>query len=180
MKGKSLLVSMVLIGVGLVLLAGCQTAKEPAPAPDRVAALSDMSIISVEIEAPPEAVFSYMTDLENFYEWEWTENSNYQGPEMGKTWDCSFEFQGQKLSGSVVVVEYIPGKKWGIAFNGDFHGTDTWLFVPAGAGTKLTFIQFAAAVGPDMTWEAWNSIIQENKKNIEKGLQKIKELVERQ
>ena len=171
---------MAVLGLGLALLTACPPpAPPPAPAPNRVAGLSEISISSVEIAAPPEAVFSYVTDPAHYSEWEWSKISNVQGQGLGQTMDWSIEFLGDKLSGHSVVVDYIPNQKWGAAWNGDFHGTDTWLFVPAGAGTKLIFIQYGAAVGQDMTKEAWDAVVQEAKKNIERALQKIKAATEK-
>ncbi|HUT52012.1 MAG TPA: SRPBCC family protein [bacterium] len=144
-----------------------------------VSSLSDTTMAGVEIAAPPEAVFSYLTDPAHFAEWEWSQNSNYQGRGLGETWDWSIEIAGQKLGGHAMVVDYLPGQKWAVAWNGDFHGTDTWLFVPAGAGTRLSFIQYAATVGPHMTRTDWDSIVQANRKDIEQTLQKIKARLEK-
>ncbi|OGP56026.1 MAG: hypothetical protein A2V67_13865 [Deltaproteobacteria bacterium RBG_13_61_14] len=181
MKAKGFRYGMLLaVGLGALLLSACSPPPPaPSPAPNRVAGLSDISISRVEIAAPPEAVFSYLADPAHFSEWEWSKISNVLGQGLGRTNDWSIEFQGKKLSGHSVVVDYIPNQKWSAAWNGDFHGTDTWLFVPTGAGTKLIFIQYGAAVGPDMTQEAWDAVVQEAKKNIEQTLQKIKAAVEK-
>jgi len=93
------------------------------------------------IDAPPEKVFAYVSDLEKHGEWGTHDNSVKRRDDspiaLGKVYDSvGHQFGTQKEV--VTVIDYVPGKRFGYESTGKIgvvrHAFD---LAPMGAGTRV-------------------------------------------
>lgn len=148
-------------------------------AAQEVSSLSDTGMVSVVINAPVEKVFAYMTDPARSSEWSWSSASNVKGQGLGQTSDWEVEVGGMAFRGQGVTVEYVPNQKVVENFWGDVHGSNTWLYLPEGEGTKVILIQTASLSTAGMARKDWEGLVQANMQSLQKALQKAKEMLEK-
>jgi uncharacterized protein YndB with AHSA1/START domain len=107
--------------------------------------ISDTFIVSLEIKAPVEKVFSYMN--QHCSEWHGSKISNVQGEGLGRTSDYLAEWPGISGHGKIVVVEYVPNQKVVEFIRGDGNGgtwfnLENYLWLPIEGGTKLVITSY--------------------------------------
>ncbi len=107
---------------------------------------SDGSVVevSIDIEAPLEAVWSLVSDINlsaqfqgEFQSAEWVDD----GPALGAEFRGKNERNGRQWETSSWVCEYTPNEAFGWAVSDKNNPGATWTFrlVPTVSGTKLTF-----------------------------------------
>ncbi len=167
MRAKGFFAAMLLVGLALAAC-GCGGA--------RMENMTDTGMLSVKINAPPSKVFAFVNDPKNGEKWSWANPSNSQGQGVGRTVDWTLEVGGMSFKGQTVTVDVVPNQRIVEQFMGDADGSNTYLFLPEGGGTKLILIQTASV---DMPRAAKNMVTEKNKEAIEQSLQRLKAAVEK-
>jgi hypothetical protein len=179
MKGKSLLMSMVLIGMVMALAGACT--KERTAAPIYSGAVSG----SIVIQAPPEQVFSYVENIENAKQWNtgFRDVSDVEGEGLGRTHTWKTEDLGLTWDGINIRSEYVPNRKTetiAIFSNAEIHGCLTNLYLPHPEGTRLIFVRKYAGEPPQaMKNMSAGKITDGLQKSLEGQLKNIKGALEK-
>jgi uncharacterized protein YndB with AHSA1/START domain len=125
---------MVLVGMGLALMAGCETKMAPAEA-----GISDTIIKHIVIDAPPATVSNYMwikgvsVDDSGRATVEWVPEykcEDYQGKrgQIGRSCQATLEVAGTDYRSEYVVIRHVP----------NIDGTLTYFLAPHEKGSRLT------------------------------------------
>lgn len=144
---------------------------------------------SVVINAPPDRVFTYVSDLRNFKDWSpWARidpatSYTFEGPEVGPGQRMKWVSTNERVgSGSQEIVDLTPGQQVRLALDFGSMGTArAWYDIaPDGSGTLLTW-GFVTELGrnPLMRWmglmfDRWIG------SDFETGLQSLKTNLESQ
>src|SRR5439155_26309555 len=99
---------------------------------------------STVINRPLAEVFAFVSDFENHPKWEknFLEVERLSGgPDTtGTTYRCVFRFPGQKVTSTLEITEFVPGRR--VAFRADkpamARPVGAILFAPDGDGTRVT------------------------------------------
>jgi uncharacterized protein YndB with AHSA1/START domain len=124
----------------------------------------------VVINRPPEQVFTFISDLDNWRQWR-PEPQEVEkitpGPvAVGTIWRLTGDVQGQSIVVTVEVTEYASNRQFGFkTTSGPIQARDTFTLMPVAGGTKLNFALELA----DPAREQW-----------EKDMRILKELLEAQ
>ena len=139
---------------------------------------------SIEIDAPLEAVFNYIKDLENMPEWmtscESHKITSEQKYGVGTTTHCVMEQAGRIIEWDAVVTEYIENRKQAWHCDKPSKNDGIFEFEPTEEGTKVTF-----TMDYDLPYSILGMIIDKLKvskaieKNVDEGLTKLKEILEK-
>lgn len=95
---------------------------------------------SIDIKAPVERVFSYITNPVNRVEWipDISSIRNINGEGRGQTWDYIYKLHGIPIKGKVEVTEYIQNKRYSHKNNRGFAKNWHYDFQSTTDGTHLT------------------------------------------
>lgn len=97
---------------------------------------------TIEIKAPAEKIFAYVTDPKNLPEiWPslWEVKDVKQLPEgVGSTYKWAYKMAGMRFEGTTEVTEFVPNKWAVVKDHGAIEGTRTFQLKPENGWTKYT------------------------------------------
>jgi carbon monoxide dehydrogenase subunit G len=143
-----------------------------------------MAIIerSIDIKAPLERVFSYITDPANRVEWipDVSSIRNTSGSGKGQKWDYTYKMHGIPIKGKVEVTEYIQNKRYSHKNNRGFAKNWSYDFQSTSEGTRLTVtvemvpysLPFVGKIGEE-------GMIKSSEKNADIAVSNIKKNLEK-
>jgi carbon monoxide dehydrogenase subunit G len=130
MKGKSLILVMILAAMGLMLFSACS----PQP-------WSGMTTGSIVIAVPPGKVFAHLTDPEKLTEIATNiKDLKCDGKGVGAICTWKGENFGETYEGRSVIIEHVTNRKTVVAHmtnDGGVAWTVTTIYLPHPQGTKL-------------------------------------------
>jgi len=135
---------------------------------------------SINISAPVEKVFAYVTDPVNAPEWfvGMTEASNITGSGVGKHYHWKYRMVGVPLRGEGTFVEYVPNERAVLETKGGVTGKLTYTFTAHEGGTKLSVETEYTIPVPVLGKLAEKLVLKRNQRESEMGLQNVKERLE--
>ena len=142
---------------------------------------------SIIINAPIEKVYDYILHgaetgpifIPNLMT---HENISPETPDVGQTWDWTFNMLGVDLKGKAEITMVERNKKWEMKTSGESGSvTSTWLytFTPEGSGTKVA-IEIGYEIPQSVLAKVANVVLVErvNEKNADEGLANLKLILE--
>jgi len=158
---------LVVLCLGALLLMSCS------------AAMSGLEVASIEIKAPPEKVFNYVSDPAN---WKGTYEpiksvSNIQGQGLGQTFDWTTEWKNIRGQGHAVVTVFEPNRKF--VAESTCGKTITYILTPTPDGTKLTLSVRHAEELPVGGKPVKQYVLKELRKSFDNMLSNVKTAVEK-
>ncbi len=135
------------------------------------------------VNAPLQRVFDMIYDFENVPKWmvgmEEVRNISPGERGVGSSFEWTYNMVGVKFDGSSRIVSLDPPRKAVIESTGGIDSTWTWTYVAEGQGTRLTCDLEYEVPGAGLGKIADKLVVERtNAKNLEKGLENIKALVE--
>ncbi|HUT52014.1 MAG TPA: SRPBCC family protein [bacterium] len=167
MRAKGFFAAMVMVGMVLAAC-GCGGA--------RMENVTEAGMVSVVINAPPAKVFAFVSDPQKAEQWTWAKVENPQAQKVGRTVDWTVDVAGMSFKGQTVTVDVVPNQRIVEQFMGDADGSNTYLFVPEGAGTRVILVQQASV---DVPRAARKMVVEKNKETLQEALNKLKAAVEK-
>lgn len=143
---------------------------------------------SIEVAAPPAAVFAIVSSMKRFNEFSpWAEIDPattyvFEGPDSGKGQKMSWKSANENVGeGSQTVVEIVENAKVvnDLAFGGMGTAKAAFLLDPAGAGTRVTWTLDAPLSGIAEKWIGFLLFDRWIGADYEKGLAKLKAAAEK-
>ena len=94
---------------------------------------------SININAPVEEVFAYLSDPMNIPEWMvgMTEVMDVTGSGVGEQYHWKYKMAGVPLRGESTISEHVPNERRVAESKGGITSTFTFTFAPHEGGTKL-------------------------------------------
>ena len=138
---------------------------------------------TVEIDAPPAAVFPYLLESEKRLRWmgalEESEELTEGPPAVGSRWRDVFEDHGQRLELEAELTEYDPNRRLSVRLvNRAFESTSTQELEEVDGRTRLTAVietDYRSVAARLMA----RVVTRHAQKQLEADLARLKELVER-
>ena len=133
---------------------------------------------TARLAAPPDEVFSYLSDLETLSEWQsgvTAANRTSDGPmRAGATAEVTREMMGQRITAPLLVTAYEPPHRLGIASRVSGVEADALLEMVAADGGTATDLSFAMEIrGSGMTGFMEPMIASAARGDIEVSLQRL-------
>ena len=135
---------------------------------------------SVGIDAPLEAVFSYVREPANLAEWvpPMVEARDIVGDGEGQQYEWTYKLAGLLFNGEAVVVEEVQNELSVHKSIGAISSTWTFQVTPRNSGCELTLsIEYQVPV-PVLGRLAERVIAARDKRNLEAALANVKEILE--
>jgi uncharacterized protein YndB with AHSA1/START domain len=135
---------------------------------------------SININAPVEKVFAYVTDPMNAPEWilSLSEVTDVTGSGVGQHYHWKYKMIGIPLHGETTVTEHVPNERLVFKGKGGITSTFTYTFAPHEGGTKLdSEIDYAIPV-PVLGKLAEKLVLKRNERESKMNFQNIKERLE--
>ena len=135
---------------------------------------------SININAPVEKVFAYVTDPPATPEWlvGATEVTDVAGSGVGQHYHWKYNMLGVPLRGETTVSEHVPNERRVTKSKGGITSTWTFTFAPHEGGTKLDLeIDYTIPV-PVLGKLAEQLVLKRNQREADLSMQNIKERME--
>jgi len=135
---------------------------------------------SINISAPVEKVFAYVTDPTKGPEWlvGWTEVTDVTGSGVGQHYHWKYSMLGVPLRGETTVSEQVPNERSVTDSKGGITSTFTFTFAPHEGGTKLDVeIDYSIPV-PVLGKLAEQLVLKRNQREAQMSMENIKERME--
>ena len=135
---------------------------------------------SINISAPVEKVFAYVSNPMNTPEWmvNLVEHTDVVGSGVGQHYHWKYTMIGVPLRGETTVSEYVPNERWVLDSKGGATSTWTFTFAPHEGGTNLNMnVDYTIPV-PVLGKLAENLVLKRNQREAEMSVQNIKERLE--
>jgi carbon monoxide dehydrogenase subunit G len=135
---------------------------------------------SINISAPVEKVFAYVTDPTTGPEWlvGWTEVTDVTGSGVGQHYHWKYSMLGVPLRGETTVSEQVPNERSVTDSKGGITSTFTFTFAPHEGGTKLDVeIDYSIPV-PVLGKLAEQLVLKRNQREAQMSMENIKERME--
>ena len=132
---------------------------------------------SINISAPVEKVFAYVTDPMNLPEWfvGMTEVTDVSGSGVGQHNRWTYSMIGIPFHGESKLTEYVPNQRSVSKQEGGITSTITYTFAPHEGGTKLDFeVDYTIPV-PVLGKLAEKAVFKRNQREAALSMQNIKE-----
>jgi uncharacterized protein YndB with AHSA1/START domain len=135
---------------------------------------------SININAPVEKVFAYVTDPLTNLEWlvGATEVTDVTGSGVGQHYDWKYNMLGVPLRGQTTVREHVPNERWVTDGKGGVTSTWTFTFVPHEGGTKLDLELDYTIPVPVLGKLAEKLVLKRNQREADLSMANIKERLE--
>ena len=135
---------------------------------------------SVEINAPPDAVFAYVTDPAAFAEWipPMVEARNIVGSGEGQQYEWTYKLAGMLFRGQSVVVEEVPNELSVHQSIGAITSTWNYRVAPHNEGSEFTLDIVYEVPLPVLGKLAERVIGQRDKRDLDAALANVKEILE--
>jgi len=135
---------------------------------------------SINISAPVEKVFAYLTDPLSTPEWlvGATEVTDVTGSGVGQHYHWKYNMLGVPLRGETTVSEHVPNERR--VTNSKGGATSTWMltFAPHEGGTKLDLELDYTIPVPVLGKLAEQLVLKRNQREADMSMQNIKERME--
>jgi len=99
---------------------------------------------AIEINAPQERVFDYITDVESTTEWcKWSKEAEVTSTSksgLGATDEMFMQVGGRKLKVEGIVTEYAPHQYYSRRHTRGMELSESYALEPAGDGTKVSWV----------------------------------------
>jgi len=135
---------------------------------------------SINIQAPVEKVFGYVTDPMNLPEWidSLSEVTDVTGSGVGQHHHWKYKMIGIPLRGETTASEHVPNERWVLDSKGGATSTWTFTFAPHEGGTKLNMnVDYTIPV-PVLGKVAENLVLKRNEREAGMWMENIKERLE--
>jgi len=135
---------------------------------------------SINISAPVEKVFTYVTDPMNAPEWfvGMSEVSHVTGSGVGKHYHWKYSMIGIPLHGEGTIVEYLPNERMVIEGKGGVTSRITYRFESREGGTKLDAETEYTIPVPVLGKLAERLVLKRNRRESDMSMENIKERLE--
>lgn len=135
---------------------------------------------SINISAPVEKVFTYVTDPMNAPEWfvGMMEVSHVTGSGVGKHYHWKYSMIGIPLHGEGTIVEYLPNERMVIEGKGGVTSRITYSFESREGGTKLDAETEYTIPVPVLGKLAEKLVLKRNRRESDMSMENIKERLE--
>ncbi len=135
---------------------------------------------SININAPVEKVFAYVTDPTKGPEWlvGWTEVTDVTGSGVGQHYHWKYNMLGVPLRGETTVSEQVPNKRSVTDSKGGITSTFTFTYAPHEGGTKLDLELHYAIPVPVLGKLAEKLVLKRNQREADVSMENIKERLE--
>jgi len=135
---------------------------------------------SINISAPVEKVFAYVTDPTKGPEWlvGWTEVTDVTGSGVGQHYHWKYNMLGVPLRGETTVSEQVPNKRAVTDSKGGITSTFTFTFAPHGGGTELDLELDYTIPVPVLGKLAEQLVLKRNQREAQMSMENIKERME--
>ena len=135
---------------------------------------------SININAPVEKVFAYVTDPTKGPEWlvGWTEVTDVTGSGVGQHYHWKYNMVGIPLRGETTVREHVPNERRVTEGKGGVTSTWTFTFAPHEGGTKLDLELDYTIPVPVLGKLAEQLVLKRNQREADMSMQNIKERLE--
>jgi uncharacterized membrane protein len=135
---------------------------------------------SINVNAPVEKVFDYLSDPKNDTEWmvSLMEVSDVTGSGTGMRYRWTYKMAGIPFEGETEITEHVPNERLVTQSKGGIPNTIAFSFAPHEGGTKLDIeIDYSIPV-PVLGKLAEKLVLKRNERETELSLQNIKERLE--
>lgn len=135
---------------------------------------------SINISAPVEKVFAYVSDPMNIPEWlpNMMEVTEVTGSGVGQHYRWRAKMAGVPLNGESTVREYIPNQRRVVEGKGGFVSTWTFTYEPHDSGTKFGInIEYTIPV-PVLGKLAEKLVLKQNERTADMAMANIKDKME--
>jgi uncharacterized membrane protein len=135
---------------------------------------------NININAPVEKVFAYISDPMNTPEWmvNLVEHKDVTGSGVGQHWHWKYTMLGIPLHGETTLTEHVPNERWVIESKGGVTSTWTFTFAPHEGGTKLNLeIDYTIPI-PVLGKLAEKLVLKRNQREADLSMENIKERME--
>ncbi|MDH4100096.1 MAG: SRPBCC family protein [Nitrospirota bacterium] len=137
----------------------------------------------IVINAPPEKVFRFITNTDNWTEYvtSLTDITDLSSPGMepGTTFRWEYRMLGVKLSGAGRVTENVPQKTFGMKMEGSFPLSEHYSMTPVDGGTEMSITLDYEIPNRVLERIANTKLVEKlNKREAENVLAKVKLLCE--
>jgi uncharacterized protein YndB with AHSA1/START domain len=135
---------------------------------------------SINISAPVEKVFAYMSDPTNAPEWfvGMTEAKDVTGSGVGKHYHWKYSMIGIPLHGEGTITEHVPNERLVIETKGGVASTLTYKFTSNQGGTKVDVETEYTIPVPVLGRLAEKLVLKRNQRESEMGMANLKERLE--
>jgi carbon monoxide dehydrogenase subunit G len=135
---------------------------------------------SINISAPVEKVFAYITDPLTITEWlvGATEVTDVTGSGVGQHYHWKYNMLGVPLRGETTVSEHVPNERRVTEGKGGVTSTWTFTFAPHEGGTKLDLELDYTIPVPVLGKLAEQLVLKRNQREADLSMQNIKERLE--
>ena len=135
---------------------------------------------SINISAPVEKVFAYVTDPMTSTEWlvGATEVTDVTGSGVGQHYHWKYNMLGVSLRGETTVSEHVPNERRVTEGKGGVTSTWTFTFAPHEGGTKLNLELDYTIPVPVLGKLAEQLVLKRNQREADMSMQNIKERLE--
>ena len=135
---------------------------------------------SVNISAPVEKVFAYVSDPTNLPEWmgSLSEVTNVTGSGVGQHYHWKYNMVGIPLRGESTITELVPNERFATESKAGVENTFTFTFTPHESGTKLDLeVDYNIPV-PVLGKLAEQLVLKRNRREAEMWMENLKERLE--
>jgi len=141
-----------------------------------------MAIIntSINIQAPVEEVFAYVTDPMNLPEWlvGLVEVKDVTGAGVGQRHHWTYNMIGMPLRGETTISEHVPNERWVTDGKGGITSSFAFTFAPHESGTKLDLsIDYTIPV-PVLGKLAEKLVLKRHQRDADASMENLKERLE--
>ncbi len=135
---------------------------------------------SINISAPVEKVFAYVTDPMTLTEWMvgMTEVSDVTGSGASLRYHWKYKMAGVPLRGESMRSEYVPNERFVSEQKEGILSTFAWTFAPHESGTKLEMKADYTIPIPVLGKLAEKLVLKRNEREADLWMQNIKETLE--
>jgi uncharacterized protein YndB with AHSA1/START domain len=135
---------------------------------------------SINISAPVEKVFAYVTDLMNSTEWfvGMTEVTDVTGSGVGQHFHWKYNMLGVPLRGEGTVREHVPNERRVTEGKGGITSTWTFTFAPDEGGTKLDLELDYTIPVPVLGKLAEKLVLKRNQREADLSMENLKQRME--
>ena len=135
---------------------------------------------SININAPVEKVFAYVSDPMNLPEWlvNMSDVTDVTGSGVGQRHHWKYNMLGIPLRGESTVSEHVPNERWATESKGGATSTWTFTFAPHEGGTKLNLnVDYTIPV-PVLGKLAEKLVLKRNQREAAMSMENAKERLE--
>jgi uncharacterized protein YndB with AHSA1/START domain len=135
---------------------------------------------SININAPVDKVFAYVTDPMHLTEWmvSISDVTDVTGSGVGQHYHWKYKMVGVPLHGETTVTEHVPNERSVTESKGGITSTFTFTYAPHEGGTKLDLeVDYTIPV-PVLGKLAEKLVLKRNQREMELNNQNIKERLE--